>query len=48
MNSESTTMAKEEIRLMLQANSKGAVMQSLGNCIIPFSVQPIFKRGDFT
>lgn len=43
MNSESTTMTKEEIRLMLQTNSKGAVMQSLGNCMLVFQNDPLLK-----
>lgn len=43
MNSESTTMTKEEIRLMLQTNSKGAVMQSLGNCMLVFQNAPLLK-----
>ena len=36
-------MTKEEIRLMLQTNSKGAVMQSLGNCMLVFQNDPLLK-----
>ena len=43
MNSESTTMTKEEIRMMLKTNSKGAVMQSLGNCMLVFQNDPLLK-----
>ena len=36
-------MTKEEIRLMLQTNNKGAVMQSLGNCMLVFQNDPLLK-----
>lgn len=36
-------MAKEEVRPMLQANSKGTIMQSLGKCILIFQNDPLLK-----